>query len=195
MSSCLQGEKKLGSDIPDDAKDLIRTADGPTRLLMKERFKQFEGLGNDCEYKQGEKEITHTDLDRFWDMISFQIEDVKQKFNNLTRLEESGWQNNSNASILVFRKKVISGMVNKPKQILPHNGGRIAARNRLAVIKSTEREKTKLGEHAEAAASMMPKEIDKIVFDAGFFRVESPIISFSRLSISFEHPSQKTLNT
>ncbi|XP_053450129.1 disks large-associated protein 5 [Nycticebus coucang] len=187
-SSCLQWEKKLELDIPDDAKDLIRTAVGQTRLLMKERFKQFEGLVNDCEYKRGEKETTCTDLDGFWDMISFQIEDVNQKFNNLTRLEESGWQNNSNASKKVFRKKVISGLVNKPKQ---DDGGRIAARNRLAAIKSAMREKMKQGEHAEAAASVMPKEVDKIVFDAGFFRVESPIKSFSGLSISFECPSQR----
>ncbi|XP_053458512.1 disks large-associated protein 5-like [Nycticebus coucang] len=187
-SSCLQWEKKLELDIPDDAKDLIRTAVGQTRLLMKERFKQFEGLVNDCEYKRGEKETTCTDLDGFWDMISFQIEDVNQKFNNLTRLEESGWQNNSNASKKVSRKKVISGLVNKPKQ---DDGGRIAARNRLAAIKSAMREKMKQGEHAEAAASVMPKEVDKIVFDAGFFRVESPIKSFSGLSISFECPSQR----
>uniref|UniRef100_H0XLH7 DLG associated protein 5 n=1 Tax=Otolemur garnettii TaxID=30611 RepID=H0XLH7_OTOGA len=186
-SSCFQWEKKLELDIPDDAKDLIRTAVGQTRLLMKERFKQFEALVNDCEYKRGEKETTCTDLDGFWDMISFQIEDVNQKFNNLTRLEESGWQNNSNASKKVFRKKVISGLVNKPKQ---DDGGRIAARNRLAAIKSAMREKMKQGERGEAAASVMPKEVDKIVFDAGFFRVESPVKSFSGLSISFERPSQ-----
>lgn len=55
------------------AKDLIRTTVGQTRLLMKERFKQFEGLVDDCEYKRGEKETTCTDLDGFWDMVSFQV--------------------------------------------------------------------------------------------------------------------------
>jgi hypothetical protein len=55
------------------AKDLIRTAVGQTRLLIKERFKQFEGLVNDCEYKRGEKETTCTDLDGFWDMVNFQV--------------------------------------------------------------------------------------------------------------------------
>ncbi|ELW47027.1 Disks large-associated protein 5 [Tupaia chinensis] len=159
------------------AKDLIRTAVGQTRLLMKERFKQFEGLVNDCEYKRGEKETTCTDLDGFWDMVSFQIEDVNQKFTNLSKLEESGWQNSSNnINRKVFRKKVFSGVASKPNL---DDGRRIAARNRLAAIKNAMRERIKQEEHAEAAASVVLKEPDKIVFDAGFFRIESPVKSFS----------------
>ncbi|KAM9091046.1 disks large-associated protein 5 isoform 1-T1 [Megaptera novaeangliae] len=178
-SHCLEWDRKLELDIPDDAKDLIRTAVGQTRLLMRERFKQFEGLVDNCEYKRGEKETTCTDLDGFWDMLSFQIEDINQKFNNLTKLEESGWQNNNNTSKKVFRKKVVSGIASKPKQ---DDGGRTAARNRLAAIKNAVRERIKQKEHAEAAASAMPNEVDKIVFDAGFFRIESPVKSFSGLS-------------
>lgn len=73
------------------------------------------------------------------------------------------------------QKKVVSGITSKPKQ----DDGRIAARNRLAAIKNAMRERIKQEEQAEAAASVMPKEVDKIVFDAGFFRIESPIKSFS----------------
>ncbi|XP_016000374.2 disks large-associated protein 5 isoform X1 [Rousettus aegyptiacus] len=186
-SYCLEWDRKLELDIPDDVKDLIRTAVGQTRLLMKERFKQFEGLVDDCEYKRGKKETTCTDLDGFWDMISFQIEDVNKKFNNLTKLEESGWQNNT-INKKVVRKKVVSCVASKPKQ---DDSGRIAARNRLAAIKNAMRERIKQEEHAEAAASVMPKEVDKIVFDAGFFRVESPVKSFSGLSVSSEHLSQR----
>ncbi|XP_047594705.1 disks large-associated protein 5 [Lutra lutra] len=187
-SHCLEWDRKLELDIPDDAKDLIRTAVGQTRLLMKERFKQFEGLVDNCEYKRGEKETTCTDLDGFWDMVSFQIEDVNQKFNNLTKLEESGWQNNNNISKKVVRKKVVSGVASKPKQ---DDGRRIAARNRLAAIKNAMRERMKQEEPVEAASSVMPKEVDKIVFDAGFFRIESPVKSFSGLSISSERLSQR----
>nr|XP_020738733.1 disks large-associated protein 5-like [Odocoileus virginianus texanus] len=78
-----------------------------------------------------------------------------------------------------LQKKVVSGIASKPKQ---DDGGRIAARNRLAAIKNAMRERIKQEEQAEAAASVMPKEVDKIVFDAGFFRIESPIKSFSGLS-------------
>lgn len=38
-----------------------------------ERFKQFEGLVDNCEYKRGEKETTCSDLDGFWDMVNFQV--------------------------------------------------------------------------------------------------------------------------
>uniref|UniRef100_UPI00373FE47D Disks large-associated protein 5,Green fluorescent protein n=1 Tax=Homo sapiens TaxID=9606 RepID=UPI00373FE47D len=175
-SHCFEWDRKLELDIPDDAKDLIRTAVGQTRLLMKERFKQFEGLVDDCEYKRGIKETTCTDLDGFWDMVSFQIEDVIHKFNNLIKLEESGWQVNNNMNHNmnknVFRKKVVSGIASKPKQ---DDAGRIAARNRLAAIKNAMRERIRQEECAETAVSVIPKEVDKIVFDAGFFRVESPL--------------------
>uniref|UniRef100_A0A8D2AWM2 DLG associated protein 5 n=1 Tax=Sciurus vulgaris TaxID=55149 RepID=A0A8D2AWM2_SCIVU len=178
-SYCLEWDRKLELDIPDDAKDLIRTAVGQTRLLMKERFKQFEGLVNDCEYKRGELETTCADLDGFWDMVNFQIEDINRKFNNLTKLEKSGWQNNTNTNKRVIRKKIVSNIASKPKQ---DDGGRIAARNRLAAIKNAMREKIKQEEHSETTAPVISKEVDKIVFDAGFFRVESPVKSFSVLS-------------
>lgn len=113
-SHCLDWEKKLELDIPDDAKDLIRTAVGQTRLLIMERFRQFEGLVDNCEYKRGEKETTCTDLDGFWDMVSFQVDDVTQKFNNLMKLEESGWKDNNNPSKKVVRKKLC--LVKQAKQ-------------------------------------------------------------------------------
>ncbi|KAM5235522.1 disks large-associated protein 5 [Ctenodactylus gundi] len=175
-SFCLEWDRKLELDIPEDAKDLIRTAVGQTRLLIKERFKQFEGLVDNCEYKRGEKETTCTDLDGFWDMVSFQVEDVNKKFINLTKLEESRWQNNNNTSKKVSRKKIVPSMANKPKE---DDGERIAARNRLAAIKNAMRERIKQEERTEPAASLTPKEVDKIVFDGRFFRVESPVKSFS----------------
>lgn len=73
-----------------------------------------------------------------------------------------------------LQKKVVSGVTSKPKQ---DDVGRVAARNRLAAIKNAMRQRIKQDEHAEAVASVVPKEVDKIVFDAGFFRVESPVKS------------------
>ncbi|XP_058422953.1 disks large-associated protein 5 isoform X2 [Diceros bicornis minor] len=175
-SHCLEWERKLELDIPDEAKGLIRIAVGQTRLLMKERFKQFEGLVDDCEYKRSEKDTTCADLDGFWDMVRFQIQDIHQKFNNLTKLEVCGWENDNNTSKKVFQKQVVSGLASKPKQ---DDGGRMAARNRLAAAKKAMRERGQRKEQAEAAASAAPKEVDQIVFDGGFFRIESPVKSFS----------------
>ncbi|XP_059130484.1 disks large-associated protein 5 [Peromyscus eremicus] len=178
-SQCLEWDRKLELDIPDDAKDLIRTTVGQTRLLIMERFKQFEGLVDNCEYKRGEKETTCSDLDGFWDMVNFQVDDVKQKFNNLIKLEEAEWKNNNNPSKKVLRKKIVPARTSKAKQ---DDDGRMAARNRLAAIKNAMRERLKQEEHAPAAAVEAPKEVDKIVFDAGFFRIESPVKSFAALS-------------
>lgn len=51
----------------------MRTAVGQARLLMKERFKQFSGLVEDCELGRGEKITTCTDLQGFWDMVYYQV--------------------------------------------------------------------------------------------------------------------------
>ncbi|XP_028728106.1 disks large-associated protein 5-like [Peromyscus leucopus] len=178
-SQCLEWDRKLELDIPDDAKDLIRTTVGQTRLLIMERFKQFEGLVDNCEYKRGEKETTCSNLDGFWDMVNFQVDDVNQKFNNLIKLEEAGWKNDNNPSKKVLRKKIVPAKTSKAKQ---DDDGRMAVRNRLAAIKNAMRERLKQEEHAPAAAVEAPKEVDKIVFDAGFFRIESPVKSFAALS-------------
>lgn len=178
-SHCLNWEKKLELDIPDDAKDLIRTAVGQTRLLIMERFRQFEGLVDNCEYKRGEKETTCTDLDGFWDMVSFQVDDVTQKFNNLIKLEESGWKDNNNPSKKVIRKKVVPGKTSKAKQ---DEDGRMAARSRLAAIKNAMKDRLRQEAQAHATLPEIPTEADKIVFDAGFFRIESPVKSFPVLS-------------
>ena len=51
----------------------IRTTVGQAQLLMDQRFKQFRGLVDDCEFNRGEKVTTCTDLQGFWDMIYFQV--------------------------------------------------------------------------------------------------------------------------
>ncbi|XP_032992674.1 disks large-associated protein 5-like [Lacerta agilis] len=91
-SHCLEWDGAAEADIPEDAKDLVRTTVGQTRLLIAERFKQFEGLVDNCEFRRGEKETTCDDLDGFRDMVNFQVEDVKKKFENLRKLQENGWQ-------------------------------------------------------------------------------------------------------
>ncbi|CAJ0965255.1 unnamed protein product [Ranitomeya imitator] len=182
---CSGWDKRIDMDIPEDAKDLIRTTVGQTRLLMTERFKQFEGLVDNCEFKRGEKETTCTDLDGFWDMIYFQIEDVNKKFVNLGKLEEIAWQQNTVQTqakkavrICEFpnfwfaeKKCVQQNLGNRIKKML----GRAAARSRLAAIKAAMKNKVKTEDPtSEAEAPVIPVQVDPIVFDAGFFRIESP---------------------
>ncbi|XP_014372924.1 disks large-associated protein 5 [Alligator sinensis] len=177
VSECLQWDGKCDLDIPEDAKDLIRTTVGQTRLLITERFKQFEGLVDNCEFKRGEKETTCTDLDGFWDMVSFQVDDVNKKFENLRKLQENGWQPVNIPSKEVIKKKVVRGGISKPK------GGAAekSARNRFAAFRAVMKDKMKQEGDAEPTAQRMPKEVEKVVFEAGFFRIESPAKSFPGL--------------
>nr|XP_054491549.1 disks large-associated protein 5 [Agelaius phoeniceus] len=178
LSQCLQWEGNLELDIAEDAKDLIRTTVGQTRLLIGERFKQFEGLVDNCEFKRGEKETTCTDLDGFWDMVNFQIEDVNKKFDNLVKLQDNEWQPLDVPSKAVVKKKAVPGGMPKAKL---EAAARAAARSRLASVKAAMRDRMKQGGDAEGAQQERLPETEKVVFEAGFFRIESPVKNFSGL--------------
>ncbi|XP_070089695.1 disks large-associated protein 5-like isoform X2 [Equus caballus] len=157
------------------AEDLIPLAAGQKRLLKAEIFKRFEELVDNLEYKQSEKDTTCADLHGFWDMASFQIQDLRHKFNSLTILEECGWEKACSTSKDVFQDKFVSGIASEPKQ----DGAGIPDGGRLAAVKKAVRERMQPGERAEAVGSAVPKEVDHIMFDAGSFRIESPVKSFS----------------
>eukprot|EP00117_Sycon_ciliatum_P048630 scpid73944/ scgid34597/ Disks large-associated protein 5; Discs large homolog 7; Disks large-associated protein DLG7; Hepatoma up-regulated protein homolog len=79
-------------ELSEDIVGRIDTAVGQARLLIRERFKQFSKLCDGADNPSGDK-LTHaSDLQGFWEMISFQIDDVKQKFEALTKLKESNWE-------------------------------------------------------------------------------------------------------
>nr|XP_044622385.1 disks large-associated protein 5-like isoform X2 [Equus asinus] len=108
-------------------------------------------------------------------MASLQIQDLRHKFNSLTILEECGWEKACGTSKDVFQDKSVSGIGSEPKQ----DGAGIADGGRLAAVKKAVRERMQPGERAEAVGSAVPKEVDHITFDAGSFRIECPVKSFS----------------
>ncbi|KAH0620260.1 hypothetical protein JD844_020367, partial [Phrynosoma platyrhinos] len=176
-SQCLEWDGTTEMDIPDDAKDLVRTTIGQTRLLIAERFKQFEGLVDNCEFQRGEKETTCTDLDGFWDMVNFQIEDVNKKFENLRKLQGNGWQTADDAQ----DKRPCKKNGTRQRATRAGNGAaeRAAARKRLAAIKAIM--KSKIKQEELALSPETPMEGEKVVFDGGFFQIESPAKPFSGL--------------
>ncbi|XP_040188452.1 disks large-associated protein 5 isoform X2 [Rana temporaria] len=191
---CSEWDTRFEEDIPEDSKDLIRTTVGQTRLLITERFKQFEGLVDNCEFKRGEKETTCTDLDGFWDMIYFQIEDVTKKFGNLKKLEANSWQQITVQAKKVVRKKApLAPTVNKSQG----ENARAAARSRLAAIKAAMRNQVKQEDMADKAlVSEQPTQVDPVVFDAGFFRIESPAkLPGCRKTITFSQTSDTPKST
>ncbi|XP_018018565.1 disks large-associated protein 5 [Hyalella azteca] len=97
-SLCQKWRQEISSDakltvhlISDDVLGDINVAIGQAELLKKERFKQFVGLIDACEFKRGEKETTIQDLQGFWDIIYFQVDDILQKFSALQKLKANKW--------------------------------------------------------------------------------------------------------
>ncbi|XP_013769273.1 disks large-associated protein 5 isoform X1 [Pundamilia nyererei] len=187
MSLSLHWESKVeDKSIPEEMRDRMRTAVGQARLLMKERFNQFSGLVDDCELGRGEKITTCTDLQGFWDMVYYQVEDVHKKFDALKEAEERGWVEEHKPP--PRQKKVVKKQLaasTKPA------GTNAAAKARLAAAKAAMKAKKQAAEAEKAAGAANTEDClvlssqnphpqagaqrqDTVVFDGGFFQVESP---------------------
>ena len=51
----------------------IRASTGKAQLLIAQRFRQFRGLVDDCEFRTGARETTCDDLQGFWGMVYVQV--------------------------------------------------------------------------------------------------------------------------
>ncbi|XP_031699766.1 disks large-associated protein 5 isoform X1 [Anarrhichthys ocellatus] len=193
MTLCVQWESKVDDEsIPEEMRDQMRTAVGQARLLMKERFKQFGGLVDDCELGRGEKITTCTDLRGFWDMVYYQVEDVHKKFEALKEAESRGWVEEHKPP--PRQKKVVK---KPPAAPAKPTGTKAAAKSRLAAVKAAMKAKQQAEKAAKDAGSndnpsMNSEEPQSqaepqptVVFDGGFFQVESP----ARPSGSVRRPS------
>lgn len=184
---CLHWESKVEDEsIPEEMRDRMRTAVGQARLLMKERFNQFSGLVDDCELGRGDKITTCTDLQGFWDMVYYQVEDVNKKFDALKEAEGRSWVEEHKPP--QRQKKVVK----KPSAVPAKPAGtNAAAKARLAAAKAAMKAKKQAAEAEKAAnaadsegglvlSSQHPQpqagaqKQDTVVFDGGFFQVESP---------------------
>ncbi|KAM6899154.1 disks large-associated protein 5 isoform 2-T2 [Lycodopsis pacificus] len=195
MTLCVQWESKVDDEsIPEEMRDQIRTVVGQARLLMKERFKQFGGLVDDCELGRGEKITTCTDLQGFWDMVYYQVEDVHKKFDALKEAESRGWVEEHKPP--PRQKKVVK---KPPAAPAKQTGTKAAAKSRLAAVKAAMKAKQQAakaakdagsdednpGLNSEEAQSQAEPQLT-VVFDGGFFQVESP----ARPSGSVRRPSR-----
>ncbi|XP_037133712.1 disks large-associated protein 5 isoform X2 [Syngnathus acus] len=207
-SLCDQWKTKAEDEsIPEEVRGHIRTAVGQARLLMKERFNQFSKLVDDCELHRGEKITTCSDLEGFWDMIYFQIEDVNKKFDALQGGEARGWVEEhkpppprQRKTVKVTKLKLffvapVFHIVAQYDKCLSQQkpaaapakptSTKAGAKSGLAAVKAAMRAQKKAAEAAKAAGGATDAESrpssqgaqsrsDTVVFDGGFFRVESP---------------------
>ncbi|KAM7381924.1 hypothetical protein PAMA_012673 [Pampus argenteus] len=187
LSLCALWESKQEDEsIPEEMRDRMRTAIGQARLLMKERFNQFSGLVDDCELRRGEKITTCTDLQGFWDMVYYQVEDVIKKFDALKEAEARGWVEEHKPQ--PRQRKVVKKPAAVPAPTKP-TGTKAAAKSRLAAVKAAMKAKQQAAEAEKAAGNaedgpgLSSQESQPqaeaqmtgtVVFDGGFFQVESP---------------------
>ncbi|XP_066919150.1 disks large-associated protein 5-like [Clytia hemisphaerica] len=99
----------------------ILAAIGQAQLFMRKRFNQFKELIElhkvSCQKdKSAEKAAHASDLDGFWEMIYYQVEDVHKRFENLDALEKNGWVNEEEEKAKKTVKKIVKKTV-KPKKI------------------------------------------------------------------------------
>ena len=96
-SSHTRASVSSGSTVPeapildDELAGLVRATTGQARMLLSQRFQQFESLILDALLERSEKPIGDEDLQGFWDMIYFQIEDCQKQFKILQDAKENNW--------------------------------------------------------------------------------------------------------
>ncbi|CAL8302124.1 unnamed protein product [Lota lota] len=182
--------------IPEEMRDCMRTVVGQARLLMKERFGQFSGLVDDCELGRGEKITSCTDLQGFWEMVYYQVEDVEKKFAALKEAEARDWVEELKPAAPRQKKVVKKPPTAAPSAPKPA-GASAASRSRLAAAKAAAKAAMKAKKQAAEAANgsqsagnaeeddvSLPREAkpqtteppgpETVLFHGGFFQVESP---------------------
>ena len=189
---CQMWEDKIQT-IPEDpsfdfVKGEVRSVVGQGRLVMKERFHQFSGLVDNCEFNRGEKKTTHEDLRGFWEMIFIQVEDVDRKFLNLSNVENNGWKEAipvktakpkhasksvSCATDVVRRKEASSGL----KALIASRRKAAKSVSEPPVI-PVESSATDLTTARDVDIEPRKDQLnpDDRTFDGGFFTVKSPML-------------------
>ncbi|KAK1882020.1 Disks large-associated protein 5 [Dissostichus eleginoides] len=186
---CVVWEPKVEDEsIPEEMRDSIRTVVGQARLLMKQRFKQFGGLVDDCDLGRGEKITTCTDLQGFWDMVYYQVEDVYKKFEALKVAESQSWVEEHKPP--PRQRKAVKKPSAAPAK--PAGTKAAGAKSRLFAVKAAMKAKQQAAEAEKAAKDAgndeenpsldsqepqpeaEPQPAAQVVFDGGFFQVESP---------------------
>jgi len=184
---CLVWETKMES-VPknmtnyEDVSGTIRLTIGKANLLMnkKGRFEQFRSLINNCEFDLGEQKTTCMDLQGFWEMIYFQVEDVNTKFSELADLEAKNWilEQKPKPKVAPAKKAIVSKPF-KPKAKASSNiKAMMAAKRKAAMMANKENENAnqQIPEIQITKHEEIPKkqEEEAVKFDAGFFELASP---------------------
>lgn len=81
-------------EISDEIFGILRAVSGKTKLLVSQKFKQFEGLCHSNLNPTANEKFPTTieDLLGFWDMVNLQIEHIDSLFQELDLIKSNNWQ-------------------------------------------------------------------------------------------------------
>ncbi|ELU18828.1 hypothetical protein CAPTEDRAFT_180142 [Capitella teleta] len=154
---------------------------------MAQRFKQFNGLVDNCEFGLGEKETTTTDLTGFWEMIYFQVEDVNVKFDELVKLKAAGWKKVEPVKEKIIKKKPVA-----TKKTVTGAKSKFAAYRAKMLAQKKGREDVEKPESPKAMPAVAVEAVvdpsETKTFYAGFFSVSSPVRNTSQPSSAAPTP-------
>lgn len=169
--------------IDDSTKGDVRSVVGQAKLVISERFHQFSGLVDNCEFDRGEKKTTLMDLRGFWEMIYYQVEDVDQKFEALEKQKQSNW---------IHLKTITPALVsttNRKRSSKSQVTSKATASSGLKALIAAKRKKVSKDETTENVlqereeTSEGPFSPEK-TFNGGFFKISSPHHHFTQDSPS-----------
>ena len=160
---------------------------------MSERFHQFSGLVDNCEFDRGEKKTTIMDLGGFWEMIYYQVQDVNQKFEALEKQRESNWihdEDSDNLNGLTIRPTLMARTHRKRSSKSQATLKAKASSGLKALIASKRKKvpnpKDEIPEtvvEGGGKTSEDPCSPEK-TFDGGFFKIKSPFPQLTQVSPS-----------
>ena len=163
--------KKLETIDPsnDEVCGEIHSTIGKANLLMnkKGRFEQFRGLIENCEFDLGEKKTTCMDLQGFWEMIYYQVEDIVAKFDELEALEANGWRNDPSKTVVQRSQSKNSKKTKTKPQKVNLTTKNILTEKRKALMKAAK------ASSAKVVPEVIVTEEPTVTFHAGFFNVIS----------------------
>ena len=171
-----KSEEALAEDVAGEVRSVL----GLARLVMAERFCQFAGLIDNCQFRKGEKETNVEDLRGFWEMISLQVEDVDKKFVSLKEMKENHWERpqqhlNVEKPSRPKLKSVSSSTKTKPASQASSGLKALIALRRKEGCRRSPAPAADLGT-SPAPGDLLLKEPSEMTFDGGFFKVTSPCL-------------------
>lgn len=128
-----------GKNISEDIVQKIHSVIGKTQLLRNSKFKQFRGFLSDAQQKTIGKPVMLDDIRGFWETIYIQVNEVEKTFEQLEKLKQANYVEQSIDTV-----DVANGNVKKPaKKTTQVKKPVVSASSNLKNFISAQRERKK----------------------------------------------------